>query len=92
MSRMAPALLREGTVAKNVYLDYNATTPVAPEVLDAMSSWFTERFWNAASSHPMGMVANDAVEAARRQVAGLIGAHPNGIPFWQAPRRVGGGI
>jgi cysteine desulfurase len=68
-------------VAKNVYLDYNATTPVAPEVLDAMSPWFTERFWNAASSHPMGMVANDAVEAARRQVADLIGAHPNEIVF-----------
>ena len=68
-------------MAKNVYLDYNATTPVAPEVLDAMSPWFTERFWNAASSHPMGMVANDAVEAARRQVADLIGAHPNEIVF-----------
>ncbi len=53
-------------MAKNVYLDYNATTPIAPEVFDAMSPWFTERFWNAASSHPMGMVANDAVEAARR--------------------------
>ena len=51
MSKMAPALLWEGTVAKKVYLDYNATTPVAPEVLDAMSSWFTERFWNAAARH-----------------------------------------
>jgi hypothetical protein len=89
---MAPALLWEGTVAKKVYLDYNATTPVAPEVLDAMSSWFTERFWNAAASHPMGMVANDAVEAARRQLAGLIGAHPNEISFWQASRRVGGDL
>ena len=64
-----------------VYLDYNATTPVTPEVLDAMTPWFTEQFWNAASSHPMGMVANDAVEAARRQVADLMGAHPNEIVF-----------
>ena len=64
-----------------VYLDYNATTPVAPEVLGAMTPWFTEQFWNAASSHPMGMVANDAVEAARRQVADLMGAHPNEIVF-----------
>jgi len=68
-------------VAKTIYLDYNATTPVAPEVLDAMRPWFTERFWNAASTHSLGGVANDAVETARGQVADLIGAHPNEIVF-----------
>lgn len=68
-------------MAKTIYLDYNATTPVAPEVLDAMRPWFTERFWNAASTHSLGGVANDAVETARGQVADLIGAHPNEIVF-----------
>jgi len=68
-------------VAKTIYLDYNATTPVAPEVLDAMRPWFTERFWNAASTHSLGGVANDAVETARGQVADLIGAHPNEVVF-----------
>lgn len=68
-------------MAKIVYLDYNATTPVAPEVFEAMAPWFTERFWNAASSHPMGTVANDAVEAARCQVADLVGAQPREIVF-----------
>ena len=68
-------------MAKIVYLDYNATTPVAPEVFEAMAPWFTERFWNAASSHPMGMVANDAVEVARCQVADLVGAQPREIVF-----------
>lgn len=65
----------------HVYLDYNATTPVAPEVVDVMIPWFTERFWNAASAHSMGAMANDAVETARQQVADLIGAHPNEIVF-----------
>ena len=65
----------------HVYLDYNATTPVAPEVMGAMNPWFTQRFWNAASAHPMGTVANDAVETARHQVADLIGANPNEIVF-----------
>ncbi len=68
-------------MAKTIYLDYNATTPVAPEVLDAMRPWFTERFWNAASTHSLGGVANDAVETARGQVADLIGAHPNEVVF-----------
>ena len=65
----------------HVYLDYNATTPVAPEVVDVMTPWFTERFWNAASAHSMGTMANNAVETARQQVADLIGAHPNEIVF-----------
>jgi cysteine desulfurase len=65
-----------------VYLDYHATTPVDPRVLDAMLPYFTQDFGNAASStHAWGWRARDAVEAARREVAALIGAQPREIVF-----------
>ena len=58
-----------------IYADYNATTPLDPRVLDAMLPYFTERFGNASSiDHPYGHDASVAVEAARTQIAGLIGA------------------
>jgi len=58
-----------------IYMDYHATTPVDPRVLDAMLPYFREEFGNAASkSHPFGWHAEEAVEAAREQVARLIGA------------------
>lgn len=63
------------------YLDYNATTPVDPAVLDAMLPWFSSNFWNAASSHLAGRFALDAVDAAREQVASAIGARQNEIVF-----------
>jgi cysteine desulfurase len=58
-----------------IYMDYHATTPVDPRALEAMLPFFSERFGNAASkSHPFGWAAEEAVEAAREQVARLIGA------------------
>ena len=64
-----------------VYLDFNATTPVEPEVLDAMLPYFSAEFGNAASIHTPGQRARAAVETAREQVAALIGARPQEIVF-----------
>ena len=64
-----------------VYLDYNATTPVEPEVLDAMLPYFSAEFGNAASIHTVGQRARAAVETARDQVAALLGARPQEIVF-----------
>jgi cysteine desulfurase len=64
-----------------VYLDYNATTPVDPAVLDAMLPYFTANFANASSIHTPGQRARSAVEAARDQVADLIGANPKEVVF-----------
>src|SRR6267378_3360779 len=63
------------------YLDYNATTPVEPAVLDAMLPYFSEEFGNAASIHTPGQQARAAAETAREQVAALIGARPQEIVF-----------
>src|SRR5512146_2273772 len=65
-----------------IYMDNHATTPVDPEVLDAMLPFFTERFGNAASrQHAYGWDAQKAVDAARAQVAALVGAAANEIVF-----------
>jgi cysteine desulfurase len=65
-----------------VYLDYQATTPVDPRVVDAMLPWFSERFGNAHSTqHAFGNQAAEAVEDARAKVAALIGADPREIVF-----------
>lgn len=65
-----------------VYLDYHATTPVDPRVLEAMLPYFTEHFGNPASrQHKWGWKAQDAVDRARAQVAELIGASANEIVF-----------
>lgn len=61
-------------MSRLIYLDYNATTPVDPEVVEAMLPWMTERFWNAASSHSGGRLALRAIDNAREQLASLIGS------------------
>src|SRR6266566_863356 len=64
-----------------VYLDFNATTPVEPAVLDAMLPYFSADFGNAASIHTVGQRARAAVETARDQVAALLNARSQEIVF-----------
>jgi cysteine desulfurase len=65
-----------------IYLDYCATTPCHPEVVEAMLPWFTQNFGNASSkNHVYGWMAEHAVESAREKVAQLIGAKPKEIIF-----------
>lgn len=65
-----------------IYLDYNATTPCDPRVVDTMVPYFTHDFGNAASkSHAYGWVAAEAVDIAREQVAAIIGSEPGEIVF-----------
>jgi cysteine desulfurase len=64
-----------------IYLDYNATTPVAPEVLEAMLPYLREEFGNPSSTHPYGRRARAAVERAREQVARLLDASAEEILF-----------
>jgi len=65
-----------------IYMDHHATTPVAPEVFEAMRPYFLEHFGNSASrNHAFGWAAEGAVEAARAQVAHLIGCKPIEVVF-----------
>lgn len=64
-----------------IYLDYNATTPLDPQVVEAMTPFFTEHFGNPSSTHAYGRRAHEAVDRARREVADLLGAEPGEIVF-----------
>ena len=59
-----------------IYLDHNATTPMHPDVLEAMLPYFKGDFGNASSIHSFGQEANRAMEKAREQVALLVGPSP----------------
>jgi len=62
-------------------MDHSATTPVAPEVMEAMLPYFSEKFGNASSMHSFGLEAKEALEESREKVAGLLGAKPEEIIF-----------
>jgi cysteine desulfurase len=66
---------------RRVYLDNNATTPLLPEVFEAMRPYFCEKFGNASSIHQQGQQARSAVERAREQVAELLNCRPAEIVF-----------
>ena len=66
---------------RRVYLDNNATTPVLPEVLEAMRPYFSERFGNASSIHHHGQETRAAVERARESLAALLGCRPSEVVF-----------
>src|SRR5437879_155137 len=64
-----------------IYLDYNATTPLDPIVVESMEPYLREHFGNPSSSHTYGRIAHDAVDKARAQVAAFLGAEPEEIIF-----------
>ncbi len=64
-----------------IYLDYNATTPVAPEVAEAMQPFLGPEFGNPSCDYPLGLRARDAMHQARREVAALLNCAPDEIVF-----------
>lgn len=66
---------------KRIYMDHAATTPLAPEVLEAMLPYFTDFYGNASSLHSFGREAKEAIEDARSKVAALINGEPSEIYF-----------
>ena len=66
---------------KKIYLDYNATTPVAPSVVDAMQPFFAEHYGNPSSSHSFGRASAEAIEDARGKVALMIGCDSDEVIF-----------
>src|SRR6266704_438561 len=68
-------------MTKQIYLDYNASTPIAPEVTAPMRPFLTEHYGNPSSHHWAGAPAHQAVEKARSQVAALLGCSPAEIVF-----------
>ena len=67
--------------AQKIYLDFNASTPIAPEVAEAMKPFLSQHFGNPSSQHWAGIPAKGAIEHARGQVADLLGCSPDEIVF-----------
>src|SRR5262245_48612569 len=65
----------------HIYLDFNASTPLAPEVIESMRPYLTDHFGNPSSRHWAGRPVRDAVQAARAEVAALLGAESDEIVF-----------
>lgn len=68
-------------MSKPIYLDYNATTPIAPEVVAKMQPWFDTNFGNPSSAYAIGRSSKEAIDKARKQVASLINAELEEIIF-----------
>ncbi len=66
---------------QRIYLDFNASTPIAPEAVEAMRPFLTAHYGNPSSHHWAGMPAKEAVERAREQVAGLLDCNPAEVVF-----------
>ena len=66
---------------RSIYLDYNATTPIAPTVQEAMAPFLKEHYGNPSSLHPLGRACHEAVEDARGSIAALLRADPREIVF-----------
>ncbi|MCH7953436.1 MAG: aminotransferase class V-fold PLP-dependent enzyme, partial [Chloroflexi bacterium] len=64
-----------------IYLDYAATTPVRPEVREAMLPYLGDRFGNPSATYGLASRASEAVEEARNTIAGLLGCRPTEIVF-----------
>ncbi len=64
-----------------IYLDHNATTPVAPEALDAMLPFFTEHYGNPSSEHALGWAADEAIKISRKRIGKALGCDPRGLTF-----------
>ena len=68
-------------MSRRIYLDFNASTPICPEAVEAIRPYLFEHYGNPSSLHWAGMPAKDAVENARGQVAGLLGCDPTEVVF-----------
>ena len=68
-------------MSRKIYLDFNASTPICPEAVEAMRPFLTDHYGNPSSLHWAGMPAKDAVEKARGQVAGLLGCDATEVVF-----------
>ena len=64
-----------------IYLDHNATTPILPEVLEAMMPYLTTEWGNPSTAYKFGAKVKSVIETAREQVAELVGAHPLDVIF-----------